>query len=824
MLRNIFKIDLFQYVYINYLCKNVKRNGRSKIVPYRNSIIRISKSAEIILNDSFYINTGKFPKSKAEAFFVIGGKLIVNGKCYLRYGSTLQVNNNAVMELGGFTCNVGINIQCNNHIIMGKDCMIGRNVVIYDSSYHPSGTNPDFLKISEGPVKIGNHVWLGANVIITHSSEIGDGSVVGTGAMISGKYNNNVLVTTESNKAVMNGIVWARSLNEKDILSASEFYDRIPDNISLIDDENLKNEVIECLTKVIDNVNFSTEEALVDSKLIDSLGLVSIVGALADRFNIDIPFEEICANNFNSADRITSLICRLKKSNFTSKQKQVAPDVVVLEDLALDDNDVNKTVVQRIFDYSQKNPSDIAIIAEEKKVPYKEFVDNIVVISNYLKSIGICSGERVIVQAMHDSCCIATYYAVQLSGCILVPVEKTAGENRVLEIAQDTSASMIISNQKYNISINNITFKTLRELCLNKVEYLYEEIKFPNIDSPCEMVFTTGTTGKSKGVLMTHRSNSWYANALAKSIKLKKGNRFLITTPLNHAGGLRRTHLSLANGCCVVYLDGISNLSKYFEYIRNYGVSSLYLPPVAIRILLTQSKDELSKYKNQIDFVYSSSSPLPVGDCEELKKLLPNSRLYNAYEASETPGVCVYNYNEQNTKKDCIGIPNEGVEIGVLTESGHIENKSSMQGKLCIKSKMNMQEYYGATELTKSVTKDGWFVSNDLILLDSQGFCYYKGREGDVINIGGYKINPSDVEEKALKSHMVKECVLVEKKDKYNVSYTSLLIVPEHNYNQTELLSYLEDSLENYKIPRMIEIVEAVEKTFNGKINRKFYR
>ena len=307
---------------------------------------------------------------------------------------------------------------------------------------------------------------------------------------------------------------------------------------------------------------------------------------------------------------------------------------------------------------------------------------------------------------------------------------------------------------------------------------------------------------------------------------MKKKNRFLLTTPLNHAGGLRRTHLSLANGCCMVYMDGLSDLGKYFDYIERYKVTSLYLPPVAIRILMTRTGKELSKFKNQIDFVYSSSSPLPVGDCEELSRLLPNTRLYNAYEASETPGVSAYNYNTDNVLKNCMGKANPGVELAILLDDGSIVTTPDVQGQICVKSKMNMKEYYMEPELTKGVWKDGWFVSNDLGFMDEEGNVYYNGRKGDVINIGGYKIAPTDVEEVALLSGMINECICIEALDEFKVPYLKLLVVVpnEDKFDATALGAFLSDKLEAYKVPRKIEITDKVEKTFNGKINRKAYR
>ncbi|MDO4197513.1 MAG: class I adenylate-forming enzyme family protein [Erysipelotrichaceae bacterium] len=490
-----------------------------------------------------------------------------------------------------------------------------------------------------------------------------------------------------------------------------------------------------------------------------------------------------------------------------------------MERLELNIKDTEKTIVQRIFEHGSLIPEKTAIIVEDRITTYADLCRMISSYADILKDWGVKKGDRVIVQAVHDERCVAMYYAVHLLGAILVPVEKNAPEYRVNEIGEDVEAVCSVSLKKYDR-------ENAHEYDELSVDFTYNYPKeFPSLDDPCEMVFTTGTTGKSKGVLLIHKNISWYAYTVAKAVEMKKDNRFFITTPLNHAGGMRRTHLSLANGCCVVYLDGLINIKKYFEIIEKYEVTSLYLPPVAIRVLINTSKDQMNRYADRIDFVYSSSSSLPVGDCAALRKLLPDTRLYNAYEASETPGVSVYDYNCDDFNNICMGKPNDGVEMKILTDEGMISD-SNVQGQICVKSPMNMLKYYGSEELTASVMKDGWFVSNDLGQFNDKGEILYLGRKGDVINIAGYKIAPTDVEEKALLSDMLKECICIEDINAKGFSSLKLLVVPKDKdtFNAKELISFMSNYLEPYKLPKSVDIIDEVNKTFNGKIDRKSYR
>ena len=625
-----------------------------------------------------------------------------------------------------------------------------------------------------------------------------------------------------------NGLEWMDGYNtyERSKIFRAEVRKSLYFDMKLDADENLvainEEKIKKILVTNMSSIDFSSCNTLVDDRKIDSLGLITVVKLLENEFFIKIPFTSVNARNFNSVHNMAVLISSLKPE---AEREVKETEAIDLQPLNADIKETEKPVVQRLMENALANPTDDAIIANDKETTYQEMADMILSISKWLESKGVVEGDCVAVQSIHEDTCIATYYAIHLLGAKLVPVEKNAAQMRIKEITEDTKCKLIISLTKENDEIWH-DYDEVRAISHNHHFSSETNIKYPDLDLPCEMIFTTGTTGKSKGVLMTHRHMSWYAYAVAECVEMKKKNRFLLTTPLNHAGGLRRTHLSLANGCCMVYMDGLSDLEKYFDYIEKYKVTSLYLPPVAIRILMTRTGKELSKFKNQIDFVYSSSSPLPVGDCEELSRLLPNTRLYNAYEASETPGVSAYNYNTANVLKNCMGKANPGVELAVLLEDGSIVITPNVQGQICVKSKMNMKEYYMEPELTKGVRKDGWFVSNDLGFMDENGNVYYNGRKGDVINIGGYKIAPTDVEEVALLSGFINECICIEALDEFKIPYLKLLVVvpDKSKFNATALGAFLSDKLEAYKVPRKIEITDKVEKTFNGKINRKAYR
>ena len=502
--------------------------------------------------------------------------------------------------------------------------------------------------------------------------------------------------------------------------------------------------------------------------------------------------------------------------------------------IPFDEAETWKPIVQRILENALKAPGDIAIIANDHETTYQELANMIYSISVWLKAKGVKPGDHVVVQASHEVTCPACWYAVHLIGGVMVPVEKNAPESRILEIATATDSCFVIAKytstkQSNDNSPKRPTWSTYDEVYAIEKKYKFTvdiHPEYPDINLPCEIIFTTGTTGKSKGVVLTHRQKSFYTSVSASSFGVKKGNRYMVTTPLSHGGGIRAIHNSMSSGCCSVLLEGMTDLSKFFMTIEKYHVTSLFLPPAAIRILLYKTGGAFSKFKNQIDYVGTGSAALFESDSIGLKKLLPYSRLYNVYSASEFPGGSIYNYSNDVFRANCIGKPMRGVDICLLSEDGCFTKEAGIEGQICVKSEMVMKGYYNEPELTQSVFKDGWFVSSDIGAFDHEGYLYYIGRKDDVINLGGYKIAPTDVENFALQSGLVHECLCIEDRDEYGVPYIKLLVVVEDKskFDPVALNAFLSDRLEKYKIPRVIEVVDALIKTFNGKTDRKAYR
>lgn len=593
--------------------------------------------------------------------------------------------------------------------------------------------------------------------------------------------------------------------------------------------KSVRDKVIRVMTENISGIDFDTAQDLVMNNVFDSLSLITVVNLLEEAFSCKIPFQKINPENFNSADSMTALILSLGGGEAADEavSSVVSKEAILGKPIGYDEAETYKPIVQRVFENSLKNPDDPAIIVNDTTTTYGELADIIYSVYRWMAAKGVKMGDHVIVQASHEVACPACWFAIHLTGGVMVPVEKSAPESRILEIARETDASFIIALKPNKDS--DIPWASFEEVYAIEHKYKFSAdtaIEYPDINLPSEIIYTTGTTGKSKGVVLTHRKKSLYVSSVTAGYGIREKNRFLVAAPLNHVGGIRTTFLSLGNGGCAVYMEGMSDLVKLFSVIEKHQITSMFLPPASIRIIIYRTGDRLAEFKDQIDFVSTGSSPLFESDCDGLKKLLPHTRLYNTYQATEIPGGTAYNYNEIDFHPNCVGKPVRNLEIALLTEDGTITKEAGVEGQICAKSEMTMKEYYNEPELTESVYHDGWFVSSDIGTFDKEGYLYYVGRKDDVINLGGYKIAPTEVESLALQLGKIEECICIEETDEYNVSYVKLLVIVDDKdkFDPSQLNAYLSERLEMYKIPRTIEAVDELKKTFNGKIDRKAYR
>ena len=320
---------------------------------------------------------------------------------------------------------------------------------------------------------------------------------------------------------------------------------------------------------------------------------------------------------------------------------------------------------------------------------------------------------------------------------------------------------------------------------------------------------TTGTTGKPKQVVYTSQMVLANAENLVEAQGFTADTTFVICGPLNHLGSLSKVWPVMLVGGTVVLLDGLKDMNAFFRAMHTAprGMAT-FLVPTAIHQLVQWGSDKLAALASAIDFIETGAAPMPHDDMLRLCQLLPHTRLYNTYASTETGVVCTYNYNDGLCLPGCVGHPTRHAQVKI-TDDGHIACRGPMA----------MSGYRDDEAATARTMQDGWVVTADLGTLDDEGRLHFKAREGDIINIGGFKIDPLKVEEAARQISGVDDCICVEADSPLFGPCLELQYVSTSGQPLAKplLARSLAARLEPYEVPRLYEHVEQLATTFNGK-------
>lgn len=479
-----------------------------------------------------------------------------------------------------------------------------------------------------------------------------------------------------------------------------------------------------------------------------------------------------------------------------------------------------RSLPQHILHHALHTPDKTAVIADNGQLTYAQLAQKMQAVCAALQQRGITPGSAVVSVASHCTDYVAVCYGIHLAGAVHVPVENHIPQNRLTEIAAAVDARLIVAPSDPQCGIDYATaealMSTIPEAAINAAE--------PS-DTCAEILYTTGTTGKSKGVMISSANLASYVSIANPTFHMDENTVFLVCTPLNHAGGLRRVHMSMAAGGTAVLLDGVYNLKKFFTVIDTYGVNATYLPPASIRLLLSLARGEFQKLDGRLAFIYTASAPFPSADIETVAAMMTKTRLYQGYGSSETGCVSNYIYNAPGASLTCLGHPHKSVQVQLIGEDGAVVTTPNTNGYVRVKSPMNMMGYLNEPELTASVLQDGWIRSSDLGYFDEQGRLFFAGRSDDVINVGGFKVAPTEVESAALRCPGIKDCICIGAQARMGTVLKLLVVMQDgHPFDPKAIATALRPHLEPYKVPSVVEQIDEVPRTYNGKVNRKVFK
>lgn len=471
--------------------------------------------------------------------------------------------------------------------------------------------------------------------------------------------------------------------------------------------------------------------------------------------------------------------------------------------------------VRRVLDICVKTPDKIALINARtgEKASYADLYRHVAWACQRLTDMGVKTKSSVILAADRTFNFIFGYLAIHALGAVAVPLDPRAPVSHIKRIAHAVTPDLILWPDA-----GAPGSRDLGELSVQGDAPV--EIASIQSDALADIMFTSGTTGDPKGVLLTHANLACAINNINAYIGNTADDTELCPMPLSHSFGIARIRCNLYSGGTIILEDGVANVRHLFGALAEYNATGLGMVGPAWLMLRKLSGDRLGRFKDQLRYFELGSAAIDARDKAHLASLLPGTRLCMHYGLTEASRAAFLDFHDDPARLESVGKASPYCEIAIFDSDGHKLDPGQM-GEVCVRGDMVCQSYHDPLH-NEGAWLDGFFRTGDSGWMDSDGYLYLEGRLKEMINVGGEKVAPLEVEKLLVTLPGVAEAACTGMPDPVLGERVAAFIVPKAN-EQPDFKScreILKDRLEPFKIPAKFALINELPRTISGKIKR----
>tara|TARA_B100000965_G_scaffold402799_1_gene429543 strand:- start:412 stop:1821 length:1410 start_codon:yes stop_codon:yes gene_type:complete len=445
------------------------------------------------------------------------------------------------------------------------------------------------------------------------------------------------------------------------------------------------------------------------------------------------------------------------------------------------------------------------LITNDDIITYGHFLE---LISKTIVFLEKSDKKYIFINAEKNQFTLAAYFASQKLGkitCFLDPLTKSP--EKFTKLAKNNY--LYFTNKDYQ-EISDIKCETIKNS---------DQI---TSNSFSEIIFTTGTTGNPKGVLLSHEVIYKTAKNINLFTKLKNDDVEMHMMPLSHSFGLARVRCSILAGNTVVLLNGFGNLVTFYDYLEKFKGSVISTVPAGLQFLIKLSKDRITNFSSQIKMIELGSSPMTKEEKISLTKILPFTNICMHYGLTEASRSTFLNFKDDIEFADSVGKQNYGTEVKIFNSNGK-ESVKGKSGEICIKGTNLFSKYIFCND--KASFYGDYFRTGDFGYMNNLGYLFFEGRKDDMINVAGKKVSPLEIEKNINEISFINESACIEVKNKKNnlteiKAFVSVSSEESFQSLVNKIKKYLKNNIEYYKIPSTFINIDTIPKTISGKILR----
>lgn len=493
------------------------------------------------------------------------------------------------------------------------------------------------------------------------------------------------------------------------------------------------------------------------------------------------------------------------------------------------------TLMNRVYRLAKERPDAVAAVFKKETMTYRELYGSAAGIADILRENGAKPGDRICFSAVSKPEMIAVYLGVQLAGCAAVFLDKNSTAENMAAVYQTSGAVLLVTDKPMKEYGDGCRLLSLREIYASTREAagtsaVKNAPPVPQPGDPAEILFTTGTTGKPKGVILSYRAVYHILKNTMDGIGIRDDDVVLIPLPLNHSFALRVLRAVLYVGATAVLQNGFTFAKEVENNITALHCTGMACVPASYEVMKTQMQGALAGILGKLRYIEFGAGSLTIRQRREITELLPDTVIYNTWGSSESGGAIFCNVTEAVKSEATVGAlgrPLDGrVEVRILDPDGReIESDEAHPGRMTLRGDMTMSGYWENPEATAEALRDGWLLTGDLAYL-KDGYVFMLGRADDIINVGGEKVSPIEVENTAGQFPEVRECACIGVEDPDGIlgQIPVLFLAAGTGYREEELKKFLTGKLERYKLPGRYMLLELIPRNRMQKVDRKELR
>jgi acyl-CoA synthetase (AMP-forming)/AMP-acid ligase II len=456
--------------------------------------------------------------------------------------------------------------------------------------------------------------------------------------------------------------------------------------------------------------------------------------------------------------------------------------------------------------------------------------------ANTLLAMEFSPGERIACLMPNQAQYVESFYACAKAGFVFVALNWRLSVTELSYQLMDSGAVAVLyaAEQKALVDPLRQQFPHIRWLTADEGDYAAAVATAATTEppigatgtDPLYMMYTSGTTGRPKGALMSHAANiAWLASMLATS-DLRHGERNIIVAPLFHIGGLGLAMSAVYRGMTTVLLKQFDP-GVMWDLVAAEKITGFFAVP-AMLALMYQHPKRTTTARPALRWVLCGAAPVPVNLIEAY--LAMGVEILQVYGLTETHGgICLMSAEHARTKVGSTGMPYFGIDVRVVDKAG-TPVPPGIPGEVVTRGPHLISGYWNRPEATREAIREGWFHTGDIAEVDTEGFIYIKDRSKDMVITGGENVYPAEVED-VLGGHAgVREVgVIGQPSPRWGESVCAVIVRGDDWKGDDEVLvqelrALVQSRLARFKQPKTYVFMNALPRNPSGKILKRLLR